>query len=174
MCVQKFLIILHLLIAFQELRFQDYSQGRKTASATGAFGATPSAFGSTPTAQPSTGLFGATPAQPAASAFGQTPAAPANNAFGAFGGTNTAAQPATGGGLFGGGGAFGSTPAQPAATTSAFGGFGSQQQQQPQQSTGLFGGTNNAFGANANAAKPAGFGTFGATREYHLIRLDDK
>ena len=174
-CMSRiFLLILLSLIAFQELRLQDYSQGRKTASATGAFGATPSAFGSTPSAQPSTGLFGATPAQPATSAFGQTPAAPANNAFGAFGGTNTAAQPAAGGGLFGGGGTFGSTPAQPAATSSAFGGFGAQQQQQPQQSTGLFGGTGNTFGANANAAKPAGFGTFGATRKYCLMPPDDK
>ncbi|KAF6762038.1 nucleoporin autopeptidase-domain-containing protein [Ephemerocybe angulata] len=151
--------------SFEELRVQDYAQGRKTAGTTGAFGQTP-AFGAAPAStQPSTGLFGATQPAQTNSVFGATPAAaPATTGFGGFGGNAAApAQPA-GGGLFGGGGAFGTNTQQQPAQTGAFGGgaFGAQTQQQPQQSTGLFGATNttNAFGSTA--PKPA-FGGFGTT-----------
>ncbi|KAI0711054.1 nucleoporin autopeptidase-domain-containing protein [Cerioporus squamosus] len=154
--------------SFEELRFQDYQQGRKTA---GAFGQ--SSFGAP--AQATTGLFGqpaATPAtQPAATGttfggFGNTSTAQTGTTgFGAFGGGNTGTT-GTGGGLFGGGGAFGQqnpTAQQPQQNT-GFGAFGSTQNQQ-QPSGGLFGG-GGAFGAN-NQPKPA-FGTgtgtaFGST-----------
>ncbi|OSD04447.1 hypothetical protein PYCCODRAFT_1407337 [Trametes coccinea BRFM310] len=156
--------------SFEELRLQDYQQGRKTA---GSFGQTSFGQPAQP-AQPSTGLFGQ-PAAPAAT----------GTTFGGFGNTSTTAQPAatggfgafgqpstgtstTGGGLFGGGGAFGQPnqqqPQQPPQST-GFGAFG-QPQTQPQTGTtgGLFGG--GAFGAN-NQTKPAfgtgttGFGTTG-------------
>ncbi|KAF9464823.1 nucleoporin autopeptidase-domain-containing protein [Collybia nuda] len=136
----------------EELRLQDYLQGRKTSSTT--FGA-PAAFGGT--SQTNTSIFGAQPAQQTnqPSAFG----APATNTgFGAFGApatTQSVAAPASTGAF--GGGAFGQPQQQ---QSSGFGGFGSQPQPQPQsqQGGGLFGG--NAFGAT----KPAtGFGTFGNT-----------
>ncbi|KAL4076294.1 nucleoporin autopeptidase-domain-containing protein [Scleroderma citrinum] len=148
--------------SLEELRLQDYQQGRKTA---GAFGQTSFA---TPATQP-VGMFGATTTQqPTTSsifgggttgAFGtNTAQQPTSSAFGGFGQQN---QPAagTGSSLFGGTSTFGqpqqSQPQQPA---SAFGGFGQQNQQQ-NSSGGLFGG--GAFGQN----KPAtGFGTgFGGT-----------
>ncbi|GJE87476.1 nucleoporin2-domain-containing protein [Phanerochaete sordida] len=158
--------------SFEELRWQDYQQGRKTA---GAF--SQQSFGA-PAAQPTTGtgLFGqpAAPAaaQPSGSVFGSfgnntTPAATGTGAFGAFGqpAASTTA-PATGTGLFGGG-AFGQQqqqqPQQPQQQTGAFGAFGQPQQpQQPQQQPqptagGLFGG--GAFGAQNQQPKP--FGAFG-------------
>lgn len=148
----------------QELRWQDYSQGRKTSSTT--FGAT-AAFGAP---QPTTGLFGAQPAQQATqtSAFG----APATNTgFGAFGNpapTQPAAAPAPTG-IFGGG-AFGQPQQQ---QTSGFGTFGATTQpQQPQQGNGLFGGGN--FGA-APAKPTGGFTPFGASesplpfRSYRIV-----
>lgn len=154
--------------SLEEIRWQDYQQGRKTA---GAFGQ--STFGA-PAAQPTTGtgLFG----QPAA----PTTAQPTNTSFGSFGNSNTAATtagtgafgtfgqpaastttPATGGGLFGGGG-FGQQPQpQPQQQTGGFGAFG-QPQQQP-AAGGLFGGggSGGAFGAQNQQPKP--FGAFGAT-----------
>ncbi|KAF7981731.1 hypothetical protein HWV62_32335 [Athelia sp. TMB] len=150
--------------SYEELRVQDYQQGRKTA---GGFGQT--AFGATP-AQPSTstsgGLFGQPAQQPATSsifggggAFGQ-PSQPA------------AAAPSTGFGAFG----------QPAAQSNTattgggiFGSFGQQTQQQQQPATGAFGqpaapatggglfGNSGAFGQANNQAKPAGFGAFGSS-----------
>ncbi|CDO68452.1 hypothetical protein BN946_scf184760.g8 [Trametes cinnabarina] len=153
--------------SFEELRWQDYQQGRKTA---GSFGQTSFGAPAQP-AQPSTGLFGQ-PAAPAATGttfggFGNTsttaqPAAPGG--FGAFGqpstGTNT-----TGTGLFGGSGAFGQQNQQQPQQSTGFGAFGQpQNQQQSGTAGGLFGG--GAFGAN-NQAKPAfgtgttGFGTTG-------------
>jgi nuclear pore complex protein Nup98-Nup96 len=148
------------------LRYQDYQQGRKTASAYGQ-----TTFGA-PAAQPSTGIFG----QPAAATQ------PTTSLFGGFGTNNAAttgtnattyvcgmsaqlsvgapAQPAAGGGLFGGG-TFGQQQQQQQPQQSnAFGTFGQpqQQQQQPQQSSGgLFGGA--AFGTQSQQPKP--FGTFG-------------
>nr|GAT51234.1 predicted protein [Mycena chlorophos] len=135
--------------SFEELRCQDYSQGRKTAGATaGAFGQ-PSAFG-----QPATGAFGQ-PAQQQqqTSVFGQ-PAAQPTTGFGAFG-NNQATTSAFGGGATNN--AFGQPQQQPQAN--AFGAFGQPQQPQQQQSSVFGGGTAGAFGAN-NAAKPA-FGAFG-------------
>ncbi|KAI0686785.1 nucleoporin autopeptidase-domain-containing protein [Cytidiella melzeri] len=153
--------------SLEELRYQDYQQGRKTA---GAFGQ--STFGA-PAAQPSTSMYGqpATSAQPANSLFGgfganNTAGTGTNttNTFGAFGqpAAPAASQPGPGG-LFGGG-AFGQPQSQPQ-QPSAFGGFGQQQpqqqqQQQPQQqpTTSLFGG--GAFGAQSQQPKPfSGFGT---------------
>ncbi|KAG6861841.1 hypothetical protein C0995_011138 [Termitomyces sp. Mi166 len=130
----------------QEIRLQDYNQGRKTASTFG-----PGAFGATQTAT-GTGLFGAQPAQQT-SAFG----APATNTggFGAFGVNNT--TPATTS-AFGGGSAFGQPQQQQ--QTAGFGAFGSTTQQPQQQQTGggLFGGGGGgAFGSTAS--KP--FGAFG-------------
>ncbi|GAA6027208.1 hypothetical protein JCM8097_002485 [Rhodosporidiobolus ruineniae] len=160
--------------SFEELRLQDYQAGRKTASATPAFGSafgstsTP-AFGAANTGTTGGGLFGAssTPGFGAASTstpgFGQTNTT-GGGLFGSTGATSTFGQPATsqpaaGGGLFGAatsqpaqtGGLFGSAPAaasspfgQPAAGTTA---------------TPAFGG----FGAAAAAPKPAGTGfSFGA------------
>ncbi|KAK7470253.1 hypothetical protein VKT23_001687 [Stygiomarasmius scandens] len=140
--------------SFEELRFQDYQQGRKTAQAsTGAFGQS-SAFGT----QPQTNsVFGQPQTQQTNSVFG-APKPPTG--FGAFGGTNTNTA---GTSIFGGGGnTFGQTPQpQQQQQSTGFGAFGQtqqQQQQQPQQQqqqgTGLFGNTNTAGGA---------FGTGGST-----------
>ncbi|KAF7332569.1 Peptidase S59 domain-containing protein [Mycena kentingensis (nom. inval.)] len=142
--------------SFEELRVQDYAQGRKTAQAGGgAFGQT-NAFG----AQPASNVFGqpAQQQQQQPSVFGQPAAQQPTTGFGAFSNPSTTTAfgaPATN--------AFG----QPQQQTSAFGGggggvFGQPQQQQQQQTTSVFGGGGTAFGAN-NAAKPAfgGTGTFG-------------
>lgn len=132
--------------SLEELRLQDYQQGRKTAGTAGAFGATAS-----------TPAFGAANTN---SAFGQT------STSNAFGSTNTT-TPAFGGG-FGTnntttGGAFGQAPTatssafgQPAATGNAFGSsaFG----QNNNQATGTFGSGTGAFGAAAS--KPFSFGVF--------------
>ncbi|KAH9833799.1 nucleoporin autopeptidase-domain-containing protein [Rhodofomes roseus] len=161
--------------SFEEIRVQDYQQGRKTAAATAAGGYGQTAFGA-PAQQQSNGLFG----QPA-----QNAAAPATNSmFGSFGNANNGTtntgttglgafgQPqnntnTSGTGLFGGGGAFGQQnpqqqpqqQQQQQPTTTGFGAFGQPQQQQNPTGGGLFG-SSNAFGAN-NQQKPAGFGTFG-------------
>ncbi|KAI0774746.1 nucleoporin autopeptidase-domain-containing protein [Trametes elegans] len=151
--------------SFEELRLQDYQQGRKTA---GAFGQ--SSFGApAQPAQPSTGLFGQ-PAAPAAtgSTFGGfgnpgTTNQPATSGFGAFGQPANNTTNTTGGGLFGGGGAFGqpNQQQQQPQTNTGFGAFGQpQNQQQNATGGGLFGG-GGAFGAN-NQTKPA-FGTTGTT-----------
>ncbi|APA08019.1 hypothetical protein sscle_03g027890 [Sclerotinia sclerotiorum 1980 UF-70] len=113
-------------------------------------------FGNTQQKPATTGLFGAQPAASnAGGLFGSQPAATNNSPFGGANNTNTGsslfgAKPATAGGLFG----------QPAAqtntgTNSLFGGgFGAaNQNNQPQQSTGLFGAS---LGNNSNQQKPGG------------------
>ncbi|KAI0082551.1 hypothetical protein K474DRAFT_1688085 [Panus rudis PR-1116 ss-1] len=150
--------------SFEELRVQDYAQGRKTASSGGAFGQP--AFGSSTNQQPATGLFGQAAPTAQSSAFGGGAFAGANTStpatgFGAFGQPSNTTANATGTGLFGGG-AFGqqNQQQQPQAQPSAFGAFGQNQQQQPATGTSLFGG--GAFGSNQNQQKPA-FGAFGGT-----------
>jgi nuclear pore complex protein Nup98-Nup96 len=153
--------------SFEELRVQDYQQGRKTA---GGFGqsATFPAQASTSTSG-TTGLFGQ-PAQPAAnpmfggSAFGANntnqPNANTSGGFGAFG-QNTAGQTNTAG-TGTGTGIFGSfaqnQQQQQQQPSTGFGAFGQPQQPQPATGTGtsIFGG-GGAFGQN----KPAG-GAFNA------------
>lgn len=159
----------------QELRLKDYEQGRKGPSnqpAQNAFGAAPATgFGTAPA---SGSTFGA-PAAGGSSLFGggastSTFGAP-KPAGGLFGSTAPStgfgqpAQPASSGGLFGGGstGGFGQ-PAQPAST--GFGGFGQTQQQQPKPAFGGFGATpapaTNAFGQPQQpAASTSTFGGFG-------------
>ncbi|KAI0941177.1 hypothetical protein AcV7_002815 [Taiwanofungus camphoratus] len=147
--------------SFEELRWQDYQQGRKTA---GAFGQT--SFGAP--APPSTGPFGQPAAQnppvttnPMFGNFGSTntantSAAPGGGAFGTFGQPSTTTQGGTGGGLFSG---FGQQQQQPPQTQpTAFGAFGQTQQPQQNTGTGLFSGT--AFGNTQQQQKPA-FGGFG-------------
>ncbi|KAF7432733.1 hypothetical protein PC9H_004676 [Pleurotus ostreatus] len=141
--------------SFEELRYQDYAQGRKTA---GAFGQS-ATFGATP-AQPTTSIFGQ-PQQstPQPNAFGAPTTTPSTG-FGAFGQSAATQTPQQSTGLFGGG-AFGQPQQQqqPAQQTNAFGAFGQPAQQNQQPSGGLFGGGTTAFGQ----PKPAGtgFGTFG-------------
>lgn len=140
----------HHLLSLQELRVQDYLQGRKTAAAfpqTGAFGAQPAPA-------PTTGIFGQAQPNAQPSIFG-TPVAPATNTggFGAFGQPAAPAQPTS---AFGAS-AFGQQPQQQ--QTSGFGAFG--QPAQPQQPTGssVFGG-GGAFGQQQQQPKPA-FSAFG-------------
>ncbi|KAF8581174.1 hypothetical protein K439DRAFT_1636403 [Ramaria rubella] len=134
--------------SFEELRVQDYAQGRKTANSFPS-AAAPSAFGQpAQQQQPTTGLFG----QPANTGFGQPqqPQQPATG-FGAFGQPQQPQQNAFG--------AFGQ-PQQPQ-QMSGFSAFGqpNQNQQQQQPAAGF-----NAFGQqNQGQQQPAttGFGTFG-------------
>ncbi|KAJ7506535.1 nucleoporin autopeptidase-domain-containing protein [Mycena galericulata] len=133
--------------SFEELRLQDYAQGRKTAGAFGqsaAFGGVqqPSIFGQAQPAQ-QTSVFGAPATQP-------------TTGFGAFGNpAPAAAAPAFGGN------AFGQPQQQQQQQTGAFGGgFGQQPQQQQQQSSVFGGGTTGGIFGNAAAPKPA-FGGFG-------------
>ncbi|KLO18652.1 hypothetical protein SCHPADRAFT_844526 [Schizopora paradoxa] len=159
--------------SFEEIRVQDYAQGRKTAQTSG-FGQTPSVFGAT---QPTTSVFGQ-PAAPTTTfgAFGQAnqPAQQqqqqqqTTTGFGAFGQPAAAAQPSAFGGGTTGFGGFGQqqNQAQPAQGSSLFGGFGANnQQQQQQQQQQPAQGTSNVFGSfganNNNQPKP--FGTFGST-----------
>lgn len=165
-------------VSFEELRLQDYQQGRKSgnaapgAASTGGFGFganTGSTFGQQ---QPAASGFGAQP-QPTQTGGGlfSGAAQPAqNNLFGAT------QQPQQAGGLFGQqqpqqqqpatGGLFGSNP-QP----STGGGLFGQPTQQPQQSTGggLFGstapsaGTGFSFGGASSNPTSASTGfSFGA------------
>ncbi|KAK9478525.1 nuclear protein 96-domain-containing protein [Lipomyces japonicus] len=160
--------------SFEELREQDYAQGRRygNSTGTGAFGKStgfgsgtfgqPSAFGQTNnTNTASTGLFGGnTNSQP--SAFG------GSNAFGSNTNTNTnnstgglfGQKPATGG-LFGstntaGTGLFGNTSAN---SNTATGGFGSGSTATPfeqSNTTNAFGSSSNAFGQTNQAKSPFG------------------
>ncbi|KAF9093421.1 hypothetical protein BGX23_003346 [Mortierella sp. AD031] len=149
--------------SFEELRMQDYQQGRKFPGQAGGFGAAASGFGQQ---QPAAGGFGAQ----TSAGFG---AGATTSSLGGFGaGTSGFGGGATSGG-FGATGAFGAAPAatsafgaQPAAPTSGFGATSSAFGAQPTAGFGAqpasgFGATG-AFGA---AAKPAttGFGGFGAT-----------
>ncbi|KAE9404840.1 hypothetical protein BT96DRAFT_955485 [Gymnopus androsaceus JB14] len=145
--------------SFEELRVQDYAQGRKTAT-TNTFGQ-PSAFGGTQTTGST--LFGGNTqtTQPAQtnSIFG---APKPTTGFGTFG-TNTTNPSTTG--AFGSTGAFGQPQQQQQQQqqqpATGFGAFGQPQQQQPQQQpqgSSIFGtastgagafGTGSAFGGGA-------------------------
>ncbi|KAK3812040.1 MAG: nuclear protein 96-domain-containing protein [Benniella sp.] len=146
--------------SFEELRLQDYQQGRKFPGQAPGFGAT-GGFGQQQQQQTASSAFGAQP-----SAFGATNSTTSLSGFGSgstgFGGTTTG---------FGSTPGFGTTTpassgfgAQATAPTSGFGstsgGFGTQ------PTTGGFGtgaGTGGfGFGASS-AAKPAGGFGFGAT-----------
>ncbi|KAJ7718305.1 hypothetical protein B0H14DRAFT_635359 [Mycena olivaceomarginata] len=133
--------------SFEELRLQDYAQGRKTASAFGqsaAFGGVQqqltnifSVFGGG-TSQPTTGG--------GVGAFGNpAPAATAARAFGT--------------------GAFGQPQQQDQQPASGIGAFGQPQQPQQQQSS-IYGGdtTNSTFGNNNNAA-------FGGVQQQPAINI---
>ena len=147
----------------EELRFEDYKRNNKGpgsgGSGIGAFGATGTgntmgAFGGA-TGAP---LFGAG-ATTGSSAFGQPQQQPAAGGFGGFGttsgfGTTTGAA-GMGTSQFGTN-AFGAQPTT--GTTTGFGGFGQQQQQQQQKpafGTGAFG----TSGFGAPAATTGAFGT---------------
>ncbi|KAG6885473.1 hypothetical protein C0993_001338 [Termitomyces sp. T159_Od127] len=136
----------------EEIRLQDYNQGRKTAT----FG--PGAFGTT---QPLTGagLFGAQPA-PQTSAFGAPTAT--TGGFGTFGSNNTTTAPATTS-AFGGGSAFGQ-PQPQQQQSGGFGAFGSTTQQPQQQQTGggLFGGGGGGGGGTFGSTTAKPFNAFGS------------
>ncbi|CAK9838332.1 nucleoporin Nup98 and Nup96 [Schizosaccharomyces pombe] len=130
--------------SFEELRLQDYNQGRRFGNASSTN--TTSAFGSTP-------AFGAS-----TTPFGQNLSGTTNNAtpFGTSNATNTT----PGSGLFGGGSAFGSNTTNTgfgSGTNNASGGlFGQNNNTTSTPSTGLFG------GSTFNQQKPA-FSGFGST-----------
>jgi nuclear pore complex protein Nup98-Nup96 len=152
--------------SLEELRLQDYEQGRKTgnggANAVGGFGQSTSGFGAP--AQTG-GLFGQQQQTPAPAfggggLFGQSNQQQPQQTGGLFGSTNNAStglfgqqqqQPQTGGGLFG----------QPATTQPASTGFGFGATPQTNNTGGFSFGQNNTQQQN----KPAGglFGGFGAT-----------
>lgn len=167
-------------MSFEELRVQDYEQGRKAGNATAAGSSSGFGFGQAQgSGTQSGGLFGGAQQTQTGGAFGQTQ--PQQQGGGLFG--QSTAQTGQTGGLFGQqqqqpatGGLFGGQQQQPAQTGGLFGGqqasqpastgfsFGNnstqqQQQQQPQASTGF------SFGAaNNNAPKPGGlFGSTGTT-----------
>ncbi|KAK9710390.1 hypothetical protein K7432_008451 [Basidiobolus ranarum] len=133
--------------SFEELRAQDYEQGRKSAGQTGTTGfGQPNSFASNTTGFGSSGTsFGATPT---------------SNAGGLFGSNNT--QPASGFGQatgFGSGG-FGSNTNTTNTNTSTGGLFGSSSFGNTNSSNTLFGqNTSNpsgGFGANNNTTSPFG------------------
>ncbi|KAG0304848.1 hypothetical protein BGZ98_004947 [Dissophora globulifera] len=152
--------------SFEELRLQDYQQGRKFPGQGAGFGGATAGFGQQQQQQPAATGFGA----PAATGFGATNTATSLGGFGGgstgFGGAATsgfgsttgfgATAPATTG--------FGATAAAPTtgfgANTSAFGGQSTTGFGSAPGATGF--GATGGFGA-ATAAKPAtGFGGFGA------------
>lgn len=169
--------------SFEELREQDYAQGRRYGNTTGAgaFGK-PTGFGSGTFGQPTSAFGQPANNSPSPGLFGNNNAS--NNTSGGFGSSNAfgANNNNTSGGLFGQkpatGGLFGSTNTNPSATGGGL--FGNT-------NTGAFGSTNAAtsapafgqsntatsfggFGASNNQAKPAfgtgatgGFGGFGAS-----------
>ncbi|KAF9586183.1 hypothetical protein BGW38_008808 [Lunasporangiospora selenospora] len=152
--------------SFEELRLQDYQQGRKSAGQAAGFGAATPGFGQQPQ-QPAAG-FGAQPAP----GFGAGNTTSGIGGFGA-GTTGFGAAPTAGG--FGAGAGFGATPV----TSTPFGGqpaapaplFGAAQQQPAFGAPGATGfgaaagttgfGASSAFGAGAAAKPAAGFGAFG-------------
>ncbi|KAK9373774.1 nuclear protein 96-domain-containing protein [Lipomyces chichibuensis] len=161
--------------SFEELREQDYAQGRRYGNASGAgafgkptgfgtgtFGQT-NTFGQASTSTGGTGLFGSTTGQP--STFGSSTSAFGSNS------SNTA------GGLFGqkpaSGGLFGSTSTSNNTGTGLFGntsstaGFGSNSTPTfGQTNTNAFGGTSTFGQGSATQNKPAfgtGFGGFGSS-----------
>ncbi|KAG0373483.1 hypothetical protein BGX24_011638 [Mortierella sp. AD032] len=148
--------------SFEELRMQDYQQGRKFPGQAGGFGATTTGFGQQQ--QPTTTGFGGAPT----TAFGGGAAA---NPLGGFGAGSTGFGGAANTGFGGATNAFGAAPA----ATTAFGaapatGFGAPSTAfgaQPatgfgaQPATGF--GATGAFGAAAPKPATTGFGGFGAT-----------
>lgn len=149
------LSILHTV--HQELRVQDYQQGRKTAPAAAATG-----FGGGFGQSTTTPAFGAS----GGTAFGQS----GNTSGGGLFGSRPAGTPggATGGGLFGsagantGAGAFGK-PATPAFGQTATGTTGGGLFGQPAQNQGAAAG--GAFGAPGATAGASGFGGFGQAQQ---------
>ncbi|CAO3569486.1 unnamed protein product [Mortierella alpina] len=150
--------------SFEELRLQDYQQGRKFPGQGAGFGGATGGFGQQQ--QPATTGFGAQPS----TGFG---AGNTTSSLGGFGSGSTGFGGAAPSG-FGASSAFGSTVpassafgAQPSAPASGFGAttsaFGAQPSTGFGQTAGATGfGTAGGFGATA--AKPAtGFGGFGAT-----------
>ncbi|KAK5119757.1 hypothetical protein LTR85_007333 [Meristemomyces frigidus] len=165
--------------SFEELRVEDYAQGRRFGNANGQAGSFGQStgfggFGQTNTSTAGGGLFGSQPAQNTTTSgstfggFGST-AAPAANTSNPFGGGST------GGGLFGNqnkpaaGGLFGNT-ASTGANTGAFGStagsggglFGNQNNQQQSNPFGGAAATNTGgglFGSQANTQQAStGFG----------------
>lgn len=154
--------------SFEELRWQDYNQGRRYGSGGGNFGSAPSSmFG----AQNQTSLFGAQPTtsfNQTNSGFGTNSNQQPNNAFGqpnnAFGTSNSMnnnnATPSTG--LFGAGSTtsnniFGSN--QTTNNSSMFGNNNSNNFGMQPNTSSPFSSSGN-FGANNNtASKPFSFGT---------------
>ncbi|KAF2479183.1 nuclear protein 96-domain-containing protein [Neohortaea acidophila] len=146
--------------SFEELRTEDYAQGRRfgnTNGQAGGFGQSTGfgGFGATNTTSAGGSMFGGNTATTGTSAFGSNNTATNTNTFGGFGGnTNNSGslfgnKPAQTGGLFGG--------QQTAGTTT--GGFGST------ANTGgsVFGGANSAFGGtNNNNTSTTGGGLFGS------------
>ncbi|KAK0527244.1 hypothetical protein OC835_005044, partial [Tilletia horrida] len=164
-------------VSVEELRVQDYQQGRKTGNAGPSTGTTFGGFGQQQQqpgqtggafGQPATGgLFGQSQQGATNSLFGQAqqPQQQQQQTGGLFG-----QQPAAGGGLFGQnttqqqagglfgaakptGGLFGQTAQQPAQTGGL---FGAQQPAQQQGATGF------SFGTNQPAASTGGAFSFGA------------
>ncbi|PWN25812.1 hypothetical protein BDZ90DRAFT_275689 [Jaminaea rosea] len=161
-------------MSFEELRVQDYEQGRKSGNASGPSTSGGFGFGQQNQQQGQTSTFGG------GGAFGQQQQQPQQGGglFGAqnnqqqsgglFGGQQQQ-QPASGG-LFGqqsnqqSGGLFGGQQQQqqqPASTGFSFGGNNTQQQQQPASTGFSFGG---AAQSNSNTANKPLFGGFGSTQ----------
>ncbi|PWN44900.1 hypothetical protein IE81DRAFT_320871 [Ceraceosorus guamensis] len=134
--------------SFEELRLQDYQQGRKNGNSgpsIGGFGvpAQTNPFGQTSQQQPG-GIFGAQQPQQNSTPFGQQPQQQ-QQAGGMFGAQQ---QPQQTGGIFGGNTAAGQT-----------GGMFGQNSQQGQQTGGFFGQNN----AGQQAGQAGTFGGFGTT-----------